>query len=89
MINNSLVFRRRRPGDYIRIHQGMRKKKLKRFFIDSKIDKELRDDLLMLADGAEILWIPGLYARDKKVRADLKKIDAKELHLVAEGYEYD
>lgn len=89
MINNSLLFRRRQPGDYIIINQGKSKKKLKRFFIDNKIDKQLRDDLLMLADGSEILWIPGLYARNKKLHVDLKKIDAKELHLVAEGYEYD
>ena len=52
-------FRGRRPGDFIKPATG-RTKSLKKFLIEKKIPRDERDDLLLLARGSEILWIPGL-----------------------------
>ena len=51
--------RTRRQGDYIIVDEKGSKKKLKDFFIDKKIPKEERDDILLLANGDEIVWIVG------------------------------
>ncbi len=52
-------FRTRRPGDFIKPAAG-RTKPLKKFLIEKKIPQDERDDLLLLALGKEVLWIPGL-----------------------------
>ena len=57
-INDTLSVRTREPGDYFMIGNG-RTKKLHRFFIDEKISEDLRDRILLLADGNHILWIIG------------------------------
>ena len=56
-INNSLQFRTRRTGDIISVGNG--NKKLKKFMIDEKIPINKRDELYILADGGNVLWIPG------------------------------
>lgn len=62
-IQNGLQVRCRQAGDYILIGKGALRKALNRYMIDAKIPAELRDSLLLLADGSHILWIPG-YRRD-------------------------
>ena len=57
-INDTLSVRTREPGDYFMIGNG-KTKKLHRFFIDEKIPEELRDHILLLAEGKHILWIIG------------------------------
>ncbi len=57
-INDTLSVRTREPGDYFMIGNG-KTKKLHRFFIDEKIPEELRDHILLLAEGNHILWIIG------------------------------
>ncbi|MBE5972197.1 MAG: tRNA lysidine(34) synthetase TilS [Lachnoclostridium sp.] len=57
-IKNTLSVRTREPGDYFMIANG-KNKKLHRFFIDEKIPEELRDHILLLAEGNHILWIIG------------------------------
>ena len=54
-----LQLRTRRLGDYIIVDDKGSKKKLKDFFIDKKIPKEERDNILLLANGDEIIWIVG------------------------------
>ena len=56
-ISNSLQFRTRRTGDIISVGNG--NKKLKKFMIDEKIPINKRDELYILADGGNVLWIPG------------------------------
>lgn len=58
-IKNSLVLRTRRPGDYLELSGGIRKK-LKDFFIDCKVPREERSRRILLADGSHILWVTGL-----------------------------
>ncbi|WP_044915355.1 tRNA lysidine(34) synthetase TilS [Butyrivibrio sp. WCE2006] len=56
-INNSLQFRTRSIGDIISIGNG--NKKLKKFMIDEKIPVDVRDSIYILADGNNVLWVPG------------------------------
>jgi len=58
-IKFTLRFRTRQTGDYIQIDDNGGNKKLKDFFIDSKVPKDYRDRVLLLADGNSILWIVG------------------------------
>ena len=56
-----LVLRARRNGDMIVVAPGIRKK-LKKFFIDNKIDAYNRNDYLLLVNSnGEVVWIPGLF----------------------------
>ena len=58
-INNDVVIRTRRTGDYIEIAPGSRKKTVKAYMIDEKIPREERDRIPLAADGSHILWIIG------------------------------
>lgn len=58
-INTDLQIRTRRQGDWIVIDDRGGRKKLKSFFVDMKIPKEIRDSVLLVADGSHILWIVG------------------------------
>jgi tRNA(Ile)-lysidine synthase len=57
-----LALRTRRPGDRFRPEGGRGSKKLKRWLIDRKVPRELRDALLVVANGARVLAIPALSA---------------------------
>ena len=54
-----LVARTRRTGDRIRINSEGGSKKLKDLFIDLKVDREERDSIILLAEGSDVVWIPG------------------------------
>ena len=58
-IKKSLEIRRRMPGDYLEINQEHGRKKLKDYLIDQKVPREQRGQILLLADGSHIMWIPG------------------------------
>lgn len=58
-IKDTLVIRTRLPGDYIAVNNSGGRKKIKDYFIDSKIPREERDRILLVADGSEIVWIAG------------------------------
>lgn len=50
-----LCVRTRKAGD--KINTGNGTKKIQDFFVDQKVPKIHRDDLLLLAKGSEILWV--------------------------------
>ena len=52
-------FRTRRAGDYLVTDSLGHRKKLKEFFIEEKIPKELRDRIVLLADGPRVAWVVG------------------------------
>ncbi len=58
-IGSTLVVRRHMEGDYIIIDKKGTRKKLNRFFIDEKIPVNMRDDIILVADGSEIVWVVG------------------------------
>lgn len=57
-IKGTPVVRTRRPGDYITLPDGCHKA-LKRYMIDEKIPRQLRDQVPLLADGSHVMWIIG------------------------------
>ncbi len=79
-MSHGLTLRKRRNGDFLRLSDGGRKK-LNRFLIDEKVSRSNRDQLLLLADGDHILWIPAL----DRISDDLKITDQTthilEIHL--------
>lgn len=54
------MFRHKRPGDRIILYADGRGKKLQDFLTDRKIPARKRDQLLVLASGSDVLWIPGI-----------------------------
>jgi len=62
-IENTLKLRTRKTGDYLQINSQGGRKKLKDYFIDLKVPKEERDQVLLVADGSHILWILGYGGR--------------------------
>ena len=58
-IVGSLRIRTRQKGDYLMVQKDLHKKSLNRYFIDEKIPKDKRDEILLLADGSHILWVIG------------------------------
>ncbi|MCR4716615.1 MAG: tRNA lysidine(34) synthetase TilS [Lachnospiraceae bacterium] len=58
-IESALVVRHREEGDYIIVDNKGTKKTLSRFFIDAKIAKHMRDEITVVADGHEIVWVVG------------------------------
>ena len=59
ILKGSLSLRTRQTGDYIVINDQGHRKSIKDFFIDSKIPKNQRDRVLLLAKGHDVLWIIG------------------------------
>ena len=57
-IKGTPVLRTREQGDYIELSGGIRKT-LKRFMIDEKIPRDIRDRIPLLADGSHVMWIIG------------------------------
>ena len=60
-ITSSVMFRTKRPGDYLTIRnkEGMGHKSLQDYFVNEKIPKEERPNIFLLAEQSHILWIPG------------------------------
>ena len=72
---NDVVVRTRQKGDYIVIDADGSKKKLKKYFIDEKIPRRERDQVLVVADGNHVLWVVGYRISEAvKVTPDTKKI---------------
>lgn len=64
-IEGSLVIRTRKTGDYLVIDDQGHRQSLKSFFINEKIERELRDQILLVADGSHVLWIVGYRISEK------------------------
>lgn len=58
-IENSVILRYRQVGDVISIDDSGKTKSLKKYFIDEKIPRYLRDRVPLVADGNRIIWIVG------------------------------
>ena len=59
IIRSGLSLRTREAGDFITIDRKGSKQKLKSYFINEKIPFHQRDEIPLLVDGKEIVWIVG------------------------------
>ena len=51
------------------------RKKLKKYFVDEKIPRRDRDNVLLVADGNHVLWVVGHRISEAcKVKPDTKKV---------------
>ena len=59
IIKCTVKIRHREAGDYIVIDKCGRTQKLKQYFINEKIPQSKREQIWLVADGKEIMWIVG------------------------------
>ncbi len=65
LCKDGLLVRNRRNGDIIKPWKGRGTVKLKKYFIDRKIERPVRDSLMLLDCGGSIAYIEGLdYGKD-------------------------
>ena len=75
MLKDGISIRKREAGDMIFPYNSKGTKKLKDFFIDSKIPKNIRDVLPLVAKGKDIVWVIGYRISERyKVVKDTEKI---------------
>ena len=58
-IKSRLSIRTRRSGDRLVVNQNGDHKKLTRCMIDDRIPREIRDQIPVIAEGSEVLWLVG------------------------------
>jgi len=58
-ITSCLELRNRQAGDYLIITESGNRKTIKEYFIEEKIPREKREQVLLLADGSHVLWVIG------------------------------
>ena len=80
-ITDSTVIRHRREGDVFRLPRRNITKSLKKLFNEEKIPAELRDRLLIVSDGSNILWCEGIGASE----FGKTDINTKSAVMIAEG----
>ena len=80
-IKGELVLRNRLEGDVFSPIGLKGSKKLKEYFIDEKIPRDERDNVFLIADGKEIVWVLGKRLSDKyKITKDTK--EAIEINII-------
>ena len=79
-----LTVRTRRPGDFITVDENGGRKKLKDYFINEKIPKAQRDEILLLADGSHVVWVIGY-----RISAYYKVTETTKNILRADYFEED
>src|SRR5699024_3708976 len=74
-IQNSIYVRNRQEGDRFTPFGMKGSKKLKDFFIDEKISRDLRQTIPLVVDEENILWVVGYRTNDLyKITKDTKKV---------------
>lgn len=74
-IKSNVLFRTRLPGDYLIVNRQGGRRKLKDYFIDSKVPRSKRDQVCLAADGSHILWaVGGRISEAAKVMPETKRV---------------
>ncbi|SHH42628.1 tRNA(Ile)-lysidine synthase [Caloranaerobacter azorensis DSM 13643] len=74
-IYGNLYIRNRRPGDRFSPLGMKGKKKLKDFFIDLKIPRDMRDRIPLLVDDCNIIWVVGYRISEiYKIKPETKRV---------------
>lgn len=79
-IRGTLRLRNRRNGDRFRPFGMKGSKKLKDYFIDEKIPRDLRDRIPLILDGEDIIWVTGYRT------SDIYKIDENTSNILKIDY---
>ena len=75
IINDKVHIRTRKSGDYLTIDGKGSRQKLKSFFINEKIPKEIRDIIPVIAEGSHVLWVVGYrMSKQYQICQDTKNI---------------
>ncbi|WP_427339292.1 tRNA lysidine(34) synthetase TilS [Caloranaerobacter sp. DY30410] len=87
-IYGNLYIRNRRPGDKF-FPLGMKgKKKLKDFFIDLKIPRDIRDKIPLLVDDRNIIWVVGYRISEiYKIKPETKRVLKIQIKCKEDLYE--
>ena len=80
--SEDLRWRTRKEGDFILIRKKdengqtcLGRQKLQDLFINQKVPREIRKNILMLTDGSHVLWVPGFrMSEGAYITADTQKI---------------
>jgi tRNA(Ile)-lysidine synthase len=81
IIKDGLFLRTREPGDWITVDKKGSRQKLKSYFINEKIPRHKRDNILILADGKEVVWVLG-YRMNMKYHINSNTKRILEIKLV-------
>lgn len=74
-IKGGLLFRTRNPGDYFILDDKGHRKNLKDYFINEKVPRGLRDEIVLAADDSHIVWAVGYrISQEYKVTEDTREI---------------
>ena len=74
-IKGNMHLRTRKKQNEFVISPDGRQKKLKRYFIDEKVPRQQRGQVLLLAEGAHVLWaIGGRISEDVKVTKETQRV---------------
>ena len=74
-IKNRLYLRTRKPGDYFVLDGQGHRQKLKDYWMNEKVPKQKREQIVLLADGSHILWaVGGRISEYYKVTEQTKRI---------------
>lgn len=88
LLKKGIHIRNRRPGDIFRPFGSGGTKKLKEYFIDSKIPREERSRIPLVCKGNEVVWVIGHKISDKfKVTENTKKV--LKIEFNRRGHDYD
>lgn len=58
-IQNGLLFRNRCFGDYLTIDGDNHTKKINDYFVNEKVPRERRDEIVLAAEGSHVIWVMG------------------------------
>lgn len=74
-IGDKLLIRSRQSGDFFYYNIELNKKKIKNYLMDLKISRDKRNEIPMLVDEKEVLWIVGYRINERfKISASTKQV---------------
>jgi tRNA(Ile)-lysidine synthase len=74
-ISLPLILRNRRDGDWFQPLGMKGRKKIKTFFIDRKIPRNERDEIMLIADQISVVWIEKMHLNDRvKITKETKNV---------------
>ena len=74
-LNPPLILRNRRDGDWFQPLGMKGRKKIKKFFIDRKIPRSTRDEIMLIADQISVVWIERMHLNDRvKITKETKNV---------------